>query len=192
MSRRVLCACVFLLALCPAASAAVKGWYTVSFQGTTTLHTFSGTLPPVAFEAQPVSDPVGGKETWNADLEVSVVEMTTENDHRDRTMHEILDSASFPRIMAMLRNVDPDALRGATGERDVAGRTLPFQLSIRNITQPIVGKVSNWQEDAGQATFEIEFDVSLAKFGIEPPTAFVYIRIEDRIAVHVAVLVRRD
>jgi YceI-like domain len=192
MRRRILYACVLLLALCPAASAAVRGWYTVSFQGTTTLQSFSGTLPSVAFEAQPVADDVSGKETWNADLEVPVVEMTTENDHRDRTMREMLDSAIFPRIMARLRNVDPDALRVTTGESGAAGQTLPFQLTIRNITQAIVGKVRNWEEGAGQATFEIDFDVSLAKFGLEAPTAFVYIRIEDRVAVHVAVLVRRE
>lgn len=190
--RRQILACVLLLALCPAASAAVKGWYTVSFQGTTTLQSFSGTLPSVAFEAQPVPDPVSGKQTWNADLEVPVAEMTTENDHRDRTMRDMLDSAVFPRITARLRNVDPDALRGTMGEGGADGRRLPFQLTIRNVSQPIVGRVSNWEEGAGQATFDIDFDVSLAKFGLEPPTAFLYIHIEDRVAVHVAVSVRRD
>jgi polyisoprenoid-binding protein YceI len=192
MRRQILSACVFLLALCPAASAAVRGWYTVSFQATTTLQSFSGTLPPVAFEAQPVPDPVSGKQTWNADLGVPVVEMTTENDHRDRTMNEMLDSATFPRITALLRNVDPDALHGAVGGGGAASQTLPFELTIRNVTQPIVGKVSNWEEGGGQATFEVDFDVSLAQFGLEPPTAFLYIHIDDRVAVHVAVSVRRD
>lgn len=156
------------------------------------MHSFSGTLPPVAFEAQPVSDPVSGKETWNADLEVPVVEMTTENGHRDRTMREMLDSSSFPRITVLLRNVDPEALRGTTREGGAAVHTLPFQLTIRNVTHPIVGKVSNWQEGAGQATFEVDFDVSLTRFGLEAPTAFLYIRVEDQVAVHVAVSVQRD
>lgn len=116
--------------------------------------------------------------------------MTTENARRDRNMYEMFDEASFPRIRASLRNVDPELLRG--GDGDQGRRTLPFDLTIRDVTQSLVGEVSNWREESDHATFDLDFDVSLAQFGLEAPTALLFIRVGDRVAVHVAVSVRRE
>lgn len=190
--RRMFCAGVFLL-LVPssAAFAAVHGSYTVSFEGTSTLHSFSGTLPPITFEARPTPDPASGKETWSADLEAPVAAMRTENDRRDRNMREMLDASAFPYVKASVRKIDPDTLRGSEKPEGEARRPFTFELTIRDVTHPLVGIVSNWREDPDRASFDLDFDVSLAQFGLEAPTTFLFIRVGDRVAVHVAVSIRR-
>lgn len=110
--------------------------------------------------------------------------MTTGNDRRDRNMREMFHEATFPRIKATLRNVDPDLLRGSA--------LLPFDLTIRDVTRSLVGEVSNWREVNDHATFDLDFDVSLAQFGLEAPAALLFIRVGDRVAVHVGVSVRRE
>jgi polyisoprenoid-binding protein YceI len=170
----------------------VHGSCAVSFEGSSTLHGFSGTLPPIDFEVRPAPDSPSGKETWSVDLEAPVAAMHTGNDRRDRNMREMLDASAFPNIKAKLHRIDPEMLRGSGEDEAEARPPIAFELTIRDVTHPLHGNVSNWREDIDQASFDLDFDVSLAHFGLKAPTTLLFIRVEDRVAVHVAVSIRRE
>lgn len=188
----LLFACALLLLPYGPAFASVHGSITVSFEGTSTLHSFTGTLPAVTFDARATPVSPGEKQTWDADVEVPVATMTTDNDRRDRNMREMFEADRFPHIKAAIRGIDPDQLRlnGAGG--DAARRSLLFDLTIRNVTYPLVARVSNWQEGADHASFDVDFDLSLKRFDLKAPTALLFIRVGDRVAVHAAVSIRRE
>jgi len=107
-------------------------------------------------------------------------------------MREMLDASAFPNIKATLHRIDPDLLRGNGDDDGEAPPPIAFELTIRNVTHLLLANVSNWRESIDQASFDLDFDVSLAQFGLEAPTTLLFIRVEDRVAVHVAVSIRRE
>jgi hypothetical protein len=62
-------------------------------------------------------------------------------------------------------------------------------LTITGKDQAMDAAVSDWKESAGETSFTLAFDVSLAKSGLKPPAAMAgMIKVRD--VVHVKVDVR--
>lgn len=156
------------------AAAALWGTCRIEFHGTSTLHDFDGSVPPRRFDLHPL--PRGGG--WSADVVVPVAEMDTGNGRRDANLREMLDSARYPEIRATFAAIDPTNARPARGD---GPGTLPFVLTIRDVSRPLVGQVAHWVESAEEVSFDVRFDVSLAEFGLAAPSVLGLVRVGDRV-----------
>ena len=169
---------VFALALaCTLAAAAaaraqeVRGKLTASFAATSTLHDFEGTARPVAVSLKP--EAAGG---WSAEVTIPVAELSTGNGWRDDSMREMFEADRHPRIVGRVSGVDPERVRSS-------GR-LPFLLRIHDVEHPLEARVRSFQQSERRASFDAEFDVSLAAFGLTAPS-MPFNRVGD--VVHVKV-----
>lgn len=155
----------------------MRGELRVAFSATSTLHDFSGTAPAVALSLSPTS---AGR--WSADVAIPVASLATGNSWRDGDMREMFDARRHPEIRGSVRDVDPEQVR-SRGE-------LAFALRIRDVERSLGGRVTNWRQSERQASFDVEFDVSLAAFGLEAPSSF-FLRVGDEVRVRVHVDLER-
>jgi len=168
-----------LAALTPAARADVgSGTIEISFAATSTLHAFTGSVPPVAFAIE--SGPSG---TWGGDVEVPVASIDTGIDRRDQNLRAWLDAKQYPRISGRFDEVDPERAR--------ASGVLPFLLRIRDVERPAVAAVSHWQQEDRTTRFDAEFDVLLHDYSLEAPS-LLFVRVGDRVHVTVHVTLERS
>jgi polyisoprenoid-binding protein YceI len=168
-----------MLASTPCAADEISARLEISFAAKSTLHDFEGSAPQITLIMTPESGDAG---LWSADAEVPVATLDTGSDSRDENMREMFDAAHFPTIRAVLGNVDPDAVRES--------RTLPFVLVIRDVEHETIAAVSNWRGDDEEVSFDVSFEISLEKFGLEAP-GILFIRVADRVTVTVHATVSR-
>jgi polyisoprenoid-binding protein YceI len=168
-----------MLASTPCAADEISARLEINFAAKSTLHDFEGSASQitVVMTAEP-----GDTGLWSTDVEVPVATLDTGSDSRDENMREMFDADHFPTIRAVLRNVDPDAVRES--------RKLPFVLVIRDVEHETIAAVSNWRGDDEEVRFDISFEISLKKFGLEAP-GILFIRVADRVTVTVHATVRR-
>lgn len=167
------------------AAAALWGTYRIEFHGTSTLHDFDGSVPPRRFELHPLSAGDG----WITELDVPVAEMSTGNSARDSNMRAMLEGDRYPQIHASFSAIEPAAARPARG--DESG-SIPFVLTIRDVSRPLVGHVAHWAESAELVSFDVRFDVSLAEFGLAAPSVLGLVRVGDRVELLVRAEVRSN
>jgi polyisoprenoid-binding protein YceI len=154
----------------------VRGQLRVSFAATSTLHDFEGEAPAVAVALAQTG------AAWSADVAIPVASLDTGNRWRDGDMREMFDAGHFPEIRGRVRGVDPETAR-SRGE-------LEFTLRIRDVERTLRGRIANWRRSERQASFDVEFDVSLAAFGLEAPSTF-FSRVGDVVHVRVRVELER-
>lgn len=164
------------MAAASARAQSVRGQLRVSFAATSTLHDFAGEAPAVAVA---LTQSATG---WSADVSIAVASLDTGSRWRDGDMREMFDAGRFPEIRGRVRDVDPEAAR-SRGE-------LAFALRIRDVERTLRGRVANWQQSERRASFDVEFDVSLAAFGLEAPSTF-FARVGDVVHVRVRVELER-
>ena len=102
-----------LLFAAPAWAGRIEGTCGFRFQGTSTLHDFSGKVGCLPFAAGIVTDETRKTIIPGMDVEVPVDGMDTRNNDRDRQMREMFESDRFPKIHGTVRNIDVDAVRNA-------------------------------------------------------------------------------
>ena len=153
------------------------GTVEIHFVGSSTLHDFEGTAPPIsiAIEARPDG-------TWAGEVSVPVATLDTGIGARDQKLRAMLDAAHHPVIRGLFRNVDAEAVRRSA--------MLPFLLRIREVERPVQARLSNWQQQDGRAAFDAAFDVSLTAFGLELPRV-LFMRVDDTVHVSVHVTLKR-
>jgi polyisoprenoid-binding protein YceI len=182
LTARFMSAVLLLLCAPTVSPAEVTGTATVHFTGTSNLHDFEGTAPPIAVE------PTDGENGWHAEVRLPVAGLDTGNRSRDRKMRELLEADSFPDLVAIFEDTVPETLAGGSE----AGGTLSFRLRIRDIEKSISARVENFTRSEDRASFDAVFPVSLAGFGLEAPSALFFIKVEDRIDVRVTVTLERS
>jgi hypothetical protein len=69
---------------------------------------------------------------------------------------------------------------------------LPFKLKIMGKEQQVDGAISGWKLKGDMATFDLDFDLSLKKCGINVPAALFVIRVGDTIKLHATVKLVRS
>jgi polyisoprenoid-binding protein YceI len=161
----------------PAHAASLAGKATIKFAGSSTLHDFDGRAAPVTFS--PSED---GASRWTAEIAVPVATLDTKNGWRDRNMRSMLQADRYPVIRAVFEGIDPQTLR--------AQSILPFRLTIRDATRPATAILTHWIERDGHVEFDAAFSVSLAQYGLDPPTA-LFARVDDQVVVTVHVTLDR-
>lgn len=150
----------------------------IRFAGSSTLHDFRGTAPPVRVPLTATAD-----GAWSAVVEVPVAGLDTGSADRDEKMRAMLHADAHPVLRGVVASVRPDTLERT--ER------LPFALTIAGVTRRLHARVRRWAAAPDEVSFDAGFDVSLAAWGLEAPSALLLIRVADVVRVDVHVTVRR-
>jgi len=161
------------------------GHCTIEFVGTSTLHDFAGTVDAQPFALERHIDDETGRMWWSGRIEVAVLEMDTGIDKRNHNMHEMLTADLHPRIVADFRRIEDELLAAS---RAGGASSLTFDLTIRDVTHPVVARISEWVETAEEAGFDATFEVSLSSFGLEAPVVLGLLRVGDVVSVRAHVL----
>ena len=139
---------------------------TVRFAATSTLHDFDGEL-----SAQPFSLLLSNG-TWSADAGVLAAHMATASEGRDRNMHKMLGTNDYPLIHgAVVAAPVPGA----------AGTNVTLHLKIRDRSQDLPVRISDWKETAEEIQFHAAWELSLKQFALKPPSVIGVIRVGDRV-----------
>ena len=157
---------------------AIDGRCTVQFFATSTLHDFEGSAPCAVLAI----DPPDANGAYSARAEVVVAQLDTGISARNKKMREMFEAKRFPRISGSFERIDPNALR-----RGSAG-AITFRISIHGVERSVAPILSGWSEAPGKsASFRATFALSLRDFGMEPPVAMGFIRVDETVKVEVAV-----
>lgn len=146
----------------------------ITFRGTSTLHGFEGTVTPAPFPVIFRKDSETGRTNISATVTVNVADMTTQHNKRDKNMFKMLDAENFTTISGTLTN----ALIPAEGSGEAT-----VHLKIHGVEQDITATLSDLKIDETQSTCRMEFPVSLAAFGLKPPSVIGLIRVGDTVTV---------
>lgn len=100
---------------------------------------------------------------------------------RDKTMHEMFESRTWPEIRAELRDVSPAE----------AGQSLrlPVSLTIRDQVRVVEATLSNWASSGARIEFDADVSVSLEAFSLEAPLVLGLSRVNDEVRIHAKVVV---
>jgi polyisoprenoid-binding protein YceI len=153
----------------------------VTFFATSTVHDFEGGAPCAMLEIEEVEKD-DHLDIYRARAEITVVQLDTGIDARNRRMREMFEAERHPRITAVFAEIQPGQVRGSAG-------TLAFDLTIHGVTRRVLATTSDWSEVPNHQTarFRAAFDVSLADFALEAPVAMGFVRVADRVRVVVEV-----
>ncbi len=175
----------FLLALSVVVTGAAElnGSCQIRFSGDSTLHGFSGVASCEPFTFKNLKGQ--GEESLfeKGRVKVAVVRMDTDNDSRDSKMFKMFDAGNFPFISGHFPQFNPQQLIA----RMQSDMHLPFELTIRDISNSVDATLKDINLNGDQLTFTAEFPVSLASFGLEPPGVLGIIRVADDVQVAVDV-----
>ena len=141
----------------------------IRFAGTSTLHDFGGQLP-----AQPFSL-ILSNGTWSASADVLAGLMGTDNEKRDRKMHEMLRTNEHPRLQGTVSSAP------IPGPGSTVTNNATLTLKIRGTPQSLNVRVGKWQETADAIRFHAEWELSLKQYGLKPPSVAGVIRVGDTI-----------
>jgi hypothetical protein len=112
--------------------------------------------------------------------------MQTGIERRDRAMREMYEAGRFPRIVGRLPVAPLVELRRQLHQA-AQGGTFPLQLRIRDREQAIAAQVSQLTDTENSFSVELQFPVSLAAYGLKPPSVLGFIRVGDEVRVKVSV-----
>jgi len=159
----------------------IEGTCSLRFLATSTLHDVSGTGRCLPFTAEMASGISGKTMIPEVNLEVPVEGMDTHNDARNGQMRKMFDSDRYPKIRGTIRKVDVKEVRDAVAKDGEA--VIDLYLRIRDIERRIPVVVTDLQQEGDRVRFAVEFSLSLANFGLEPPSLLFFIRVGDKVIV---------
>lgn len=160
----------------------------IRFDGTSTLHDWSGTVPVDPFTATVLMNDAGEPTALKAAVTVKAVKMDTKEPDRDKKMRTSMKVADFPLIVGTMDTAFDQVRK--PGEKEPS--RLPFALNILGKQQQVDAEISNWVLKGNTATFDLDFDLSLKKCGIEVPSVLLVVRVGDTIKVHASVKLVRQ
>ncbi len=185
---------IALFALPDQTNAAEKytGTCNIVFEGDSTLHAFTGDITNLAVVVLCDTNSAG-VAVLNTRLEIAPKQLTTHHEKRDKNMYVMFQSDKFPKLIAVVTNAPlASAKLTPTGAAGTAG-TLPVQLTFCGITKEVSAKTMNQKAHADGWEFDLQADVSLKVFKLEPPSVlFGAISVADKVVVKAHVLVKKD
>jgi hypothetical protein len=174
------------------ASAKYLGHCNVVFAGNSTLDRFMGDITNVPLTV--VCETNGaGTVVLNMHIEISPLQLITHNKKRDANMYKMFRPDTFPKISVAVTNAPLDAARLATtGSRSSRG-SLPVQVTICGITKEFRAVTSDPEPIEDGWEFEMETDLSLKEFKLEPPTVLLgAISVRDIVKVKAHVKLHKE
>lgn len=159
----------------------------VKFHGTSTLHSFDGTVTGVPLRV--TVKPGSAGRVVSATSGVEVKKMTTADDKRDSAMWTMFQQAKFRLLKVEVEGASEQALKPAGGKPG----SMPVILTIAGRRGTVAGTVTNVVELPTQGSFDLAFPVSLKAFNLEPPKAVGgLVTVGDTVEVKVHVTLTRD
>ncbi len=163
----------------------LNGSCQIRFRGDSTLHGFSGVASCEPFTFQELDGQGTELMFQDGSVRVAVKRMDTDNDSRDASMFKMFDADHFPFIIGHFPQFNPQHLMA----RIQSEKRLPFDLTIRDVTNNVNATLKNINLAGKQLSFTAEFPVSLASFNLEPPGVLGIIRVADEVQVSVEVTI---
>ncbi len=189
MIQRLLIIVIVLLLNASIANAEVfMGECSIRFFCDTTLHGFEGKVACQPFTL------TGDKETKlvrKPVFTIRVDSMDTDNGSRDEKMRDMLDCEKFPVIEGLFGDLNPNAVLQIMETPSTQPRKLEFDLRIRDRLQRVQAEIHDFNATSDVITFTMKFDLSLASFELEPPSAFGIIQVDDRVDVEIDAVLQR-
>jgi hypothetical protein len=124
----------------------------------------------------------GQPTALKAKVEVKAAGMDTAEPDRDVKMRKSMKVTDNPLITGVMDTAF-DKIMGADGKP----AKLPFALTLVGKTHQVAASISNWKLSGSNATFDLDFDLSLKKCGIDVPSVLLVVRVGDTIKVHASV-----
>jgi hypothetical protein len=164
----------------------------VVFKGDSTLDAFAGDITNVPLTVVCGTN-LAGETLLSTRIEIGTRQLTTHNTRRDANMYKMFHAESFPAIFVVVSNAPLDAARlAASGVRGSPG-TLPAQMTICGITREIRATTCDPESVEAGWEFELDTDLSLKAFKLEPPTMlFGAITVRDIVKVKAHVKLHKE
>lgn len=182
------------LSLPLSASAADKytGTCDVVFEGDSTLHSFTGDITNLALIVFCDTNSAG-VAVLNTRIEIAPTQLTTHHEKRDRNMYTMFKPDKFPKLLVIVTNAPLAAAKLAPTEAGGIPGTLPVSLTFCGITREVPAHTTNPKPHADGWEFDLQTDVSLKAFKLEPPSVlFGAISVADKVVIKTHVLVKKE
>lgn len=182
------------LALLGQANAVEKyvGTCNVVFEGDSTLHAFTGDITNIAVVVFCDTNSAGAA-ILSTRLEIGPKQLTTHHEKRDKNMYAMFQSDKFPKLLAVVTNAPLTAAKLTPPETAGTNGVLPLQLTFCGITKETSAKTMNQKPHADGWEFDLQTDVSLKAFKLEPPSVlFGAISVADKVVIKAHVKVKKD
>lgn len=168
------------------------GTCNVVFEGDSTLHAFTGDITNLAVVVLCDTNSAG-VAVLNTRLEIAPKQLTTHHAKRDKNMYVMFKPDSFPKLIVVVTNAPLAAAKlTPTGAAGTAG-TLPVQLTFCGITKEVSAQTTNPKPVAAGWEFDLQAEVSLKTFKLEPPSVmFGAISVADKVVIKAHVKVQKD
>jgi hypothetical protein len=181
---------VLLGLACSAFAETTQGWSgeaDISFDGTSTLHSWGGKVSAKPYATKVSLDDAGKPIRIKADVTVEAVKMDTEEAKRDENMRKAMKVTDYPLIHASM-----DAAADQIAEDGKTPTKLPMTLTLLGQPQQVLATITNWTLIGGKATFDLDFPISMKASGISVPTLLLFIQVGDSIKVHASVTLTQN
>ncbi|NCD22658.1 MAG: YceI family protein [Spartobacteria bacterium] len=158
----------------PARTEVWQGKADIEFQGTSTLHDFSGTVRTRPFTLVGTLDESAA--TLGGTATVAVAEMDTRHAKRDENMRKMFAADRFPLLAGVLNPIRFEP---------AARPELPLHLTIRDQTQTVPATLTRWQRESETLQFDLNMVLSPRALGLSPPVLMGFIRVGDAVSVRI-------
>ncbi len=181
----------FSLLSCSAFAAELKGSCEIDFTGTSTLHDFTGTAVCAPFTFSYSADQPPHFKLDGEQVEVPVTGMDTDNNKRDIKMRTMFDAELFPYISGRLDEPADEVIRKLAAAQNSTPVPLALHLKIRDIDLLQTAQITSIHEDERQLEIELETELSLEAYQLEPPGFLGLIRVGDLVKVKIHLLLAK-
>ena len=192
MICRLLMAMVALLLLTANVDAmTLDGQCEFQFFSKSTLHKFDGKGACQPFTMSSEKTTQGEEHVRNPEVDVLVKGMNSDNSSRDEKMYVMFESDHYPVIKSKFKDLDPEIILQQIDDKGDQPGHLDFNLQIRDVTKPVQATTRELLVTPEKVSFEMEFNISLADYGLKPPSILGLIRVDDQVRVNVMVSLTR-
>lgn len=111
--------------------------------------------------------------TIRGEIDISLIDLKSENKGRDEHMHEVLDSANYTKARFVIEDI-----KQAGDYYEVYGT-----LALHGVKKPLklIGDISKTEN---QIKFVLKNSFNMSEFGIEPPT-MLFFTVRDQVDISV-------
>ena len=117
--------------------------------------------------------------TLKGSMEISVLDLVSDNQKRDEHMQEVLESSSFPKAIFTLKEV---VAKGGDGY------TLKGTMTLHGVTKPLSFEGS-MSDDGGKLHIKATSMIKMTDFGIKP-IKLMFLTVRDQLDLRVDVMLK--
>ncbi len=164
----------------------------VVFEGDSTLHGFTGDITNVAVIAFCETNSAGAA-LLHTRLEIAPKQLSTHHEKRDKNMYVMFKPDSFPKLIAVVTNAPLAAAKLSPSEPANVPGSLAMKLTFCGITKEVVARTTNPKPHPDGWEFDLQADISLKAFKLQPPSVmFGAISVDDKVVIKAHVKVQKE